>query len=130
MKKWQDETDLIRMVTDAAMKQSSRRGFFAHLGKAGLVLASVVAGFGIETERTSAAACNPIPAIDGYVCPGDVLGVCDYCSSACVSGGCKCVQSCSSGLFCFADRCSKAAARCYWVLVNGNCYFGCTIQQC
>jgi len=30
MKKWQDETDLIRMVTDAAMKQSSRRGFFAH----------------------------------------------------------------------------------------------------
>lgn len=128
MKKWQDEIGFMQAVTDAAMKQSSRRGFLGHLGKAGLVLASIGTGLGLATGR--ALANNPIPAINGYICPGPAQGVCDSCHTACISGGCKCNFDCSSGMFCFVDRCSNGSADCSWQRIADTCYFSCLLKPC
>ncbi len=125
---WRDDTDLMQAMTNIAMKQSSRRGFLNRLGKAGLLLASAAAGFSLVPERASAN--NPIPAIDGYVCPGPADGVCDTCNTACISGGCKCSFSCSSGIFCVFNQCSRVRARCSWSLYEGSCYFQCGLQLC
>ncbi len=121
-------TSLMQVLTDTALKQTSRRGFLGRFGKMGLALASAAAGISLATEE--AWANNSIPAIDGYICPGPSDGACNPCNTACVNAGCRCSFNCSSGMFCFLNQCSKGKAHCSWQLVSGSCFFSCVLLPC
>jgi hypothetical protein len=122
-----ERASIVSIVTQIAMKQHSRRGFFGLLGKAGAVLIGAAAGVGTAAHHSIAAGPTP----NGIQCPPGCTGPCNRCASRCISGGKSCTWYCMNwivnGQGC-NPPCIEAAGD--WIFNGSTCVFYCDPLQC